>query len=307
MFKITLGLILGLAGVFWWLMLSGSTAPANAPDLFPIGEFRAEVLSADPATLPTEVRILELGKDKAPAFAAQAGRFGAPFDLSYTSFEIVSPEGSVIVGGAVDAATADQMTQSAGDAQFYPERYAQLIAAMETARHVVMTHEHIDHVMAIARHPAPAKLAPNLRLNAPQKAALPRFTLNGDLPAELADLEPTLSGRLQMIAPGVVIVPNAGHTEGSQSVFVKLQDGREYLLIGDIVWTMSNIRDLKTRPLLTQYVVFDPNENRAAVKRQVGALNTLAVDEPALIIVPSHDRTHLQNLIAADDLVEGFQ
>ena len=302
-------LVAVLAALFWWMMLSGSTAPKTAPDLFPIADWRDMIADTEVSARPTELTMVEIGSDRFPGMAAQAGAFGTDFLVSYTSFIIDTPDGAVIVGGAVDKATADEMTQAPENAAFYPDRYNALTDAMAEARAVVITHEHIDHVMAIARHPAPEKLAPRLMLNVSQRTELPQFAQQGGI-FELIDAlnfnnsPPALSGKTEMIAPGIVIVPTPGHTPGSQAVYVQLQDGREYLLIGDIVWTMSNIADLKTRPVLTQYLVFDPNEDREAVKEQVRALYDLTAAEPDLILVPSHDRVYLQGLVAAGQLSE---
>lgn len=304
--RIVGGGIIVLAGLFWWLMLSGANAPKTAPDLFPIADWRAAIAATAPEDRPLELRMLEVGTDVAPAFATQAGAFGGEWLTTYTSFQLVLPDGHIVVGGAVDAETAAGMVQSPDEAKFHADRYQEMTGAMLSADHVVITHEHLDHVMGIARHPDPAGLARTLRLNAPQKTALPRFAIGGELAAPLAVLPPSLSGETEMIAPGVIIAPAPGHTPGSQVVFVTVQNGQEYLLIGDIVWSMTNIADLKTRPVLTQLVVFDPNEDRTAVKQQVRALHDLVAAEPDLILLPSHDRRHLQALVARGALSEGF-
>ncbi len=102
-------------------------------------------------------------------------------------------------------------------------------------------------------------------------------------------------------------MPGRGHTPGSQMVFITLESGEELLLIGDIVWTMGSIENLKTRPVLTQYVVFKPNyEDRDAIKRQVRALHDLMLAEPDLTIIPSHDRVYLKSLPADGPIVWGL-
>lgn len=103
------------------------------------------------------------------------------------------------------------------------------------------------------------------------------------------------------------MAPSPGHTPGSQVVFVALQNGSEFLLIGDIVWTISNIADLKVRPQLTQVMIFDPNEDREAVKQQVRALHELVKDEPALTLLPAHDRDHLIALVEAGTIAMGLE
>ena len=290
-------LILGI--LFWWLMLSGSDAPREAPGLFDLDDWRSKA-AAPTDLLPTEIRVIEVGHDRAPAFAAQAGRFGAPLAMSYNAVEIIYPDQTIIVGGAVDRATAEGMTQSAADWRFSDEAYDALTSKMLNADQVVITHEHLDHIMAIARHPDPAGLATNLVMNAPQIQSLPMF-VTGALDPAFAALVPRLSGDVETIAPGVVIIPAAGHTPGAQNVFITLQNGEEILLIGDTVWNMGALEALKTRPVLTQYVVFRPNyEDRDAVKRQVRALYDMIELNPDLRVLPAHDRDWLMEASKID-------
>ncbi len=294
-------LVLVFGILFWWLLLSGSSAPKAAPGVFDLQDWRSKA-AAETEALPTEIRYLEVGRDLAPPFAAQAGRFGAPLAMTYGAVEIIYPDRTLIVGGAVDRPTAESMTQSKEAWRFSDQAYTALTDAMLAAEQVVMTHEHLDHIIAIARHPAPAELAPKLLLNAPQVEALPMFAI-GDLDPALANLPPRLSGDVESIAPGVVIAPAAGHTPGSQNVFITLQNGEEILLIGDIVWNMGALEALTTRPVLTQYLVFRPNyEDREAVKLQVRALYDMMEANSDLIVLPAHDRDWLVEAAKKDGI-----
>lgn len=283
-------LLIGIA--FWWLLMSSSSAAKTADGVFDLADWRTKA-GATQEALPTTIRIIEVGHDKAPAFVAQAGRFGASVSMSYNAVEIVYPDRSIIIGGAVDRPTAEEMTLSEADWRFSDSAYEELANKMLSAEQVLMTHEHLDHVMAISRHPNAEALAPNLVLNAPQIRALPMFAI-GELDPALKTLTPRLSGAVQTIGPGVLVAPAMGHTPGSQIVFITLQNGKEILLIGDIVWNIGAIEDLKTRPVLTQYVAFSPNyEDRNAIKKQVRALHDMMIDNPDLIVLPAHDRDWL--------------
>lgn len=287
--RIGAGLGVAIGILFWWLLLSGSDAAKTAPGVFDINDWR-ERAAAPNSALPTEIKIIEIGRDMAPPFAVQAGRFGAPIAMTYNAVEITYPNSTIIVGGSIDRATAETMTQSVKDWVFDDAAYARLTDAMLSANQVLMTHEHLDHIIAIARHPSPDALARNLVLNAPQIKALPMFAV-GELAPALRDLEPRLDDAVRAIAPGVVAVPAAGHTPGSQNIFITLANGQEVLLIGDTVWNIDALKALKTRPILTQYVVFRPNyEDREAVKRQVRALYEMMKVNPQLIVLPAHDR-----------------
>lgn len=303
-FLIAAALIAVILGAAWWLLLADSKAPAEAPGLFAIEDWRA-LMPEDAASLPTEIRVLEIGRDKAPGFAARAGGFGTDWNTTYNSIQIVWPDRTIVIDGAIDADTAIGMKQSEADWAFDAPAYETLLAAMLAADQVLITHEHLDHVMAVARHPDPAGLAPRLVLNAPQIATLPVFA-RGTLDPAIANLAPRLDGTVQQIAPGVVIIPAPGHTPGSQLVFIRTQDGRETLLIGDVAWSLDAVELLTTRPVLTQYMIFDPNEDRTAVKTQLRALHDMMEANPDLTVIPAHDGNLIAGLIADGHLIKGF-
>lgn len=304
-FRIVAALAVFIIAAGWWLFAGFSKAPAKAPPgLLDIDQWRNMIREAD-GDLPTEVRVLEIGHDSAPMLAARAGAFTGQWLTSYNAVQIVFPDSTLVIGGALDRPTSETMVQAPEDWSFDDAAYRTLVDSMLRADKVLMTHEHLDHVMAIARHPDADALAQRLWLNAPQTAALPQFAA-GELPAALRDLPPRLDGTVQLVAPGVVAIPMAGHTRGAQLLFITLENGREYLMIGDTVWSMSSIEDLTMRPVFTQFIVFDPNEDRDAIRTQIRAIHDLMQTNPQLTVFPSHDRIWLGKL-SADGLISwGF-
>lgn len=288
----------------WWLFVGLSQAPKAAPGVVDIDAWRDMVREAG-GVRPVEIRVLEVGSDVAPMLAARAGAFGSEWLTSYNSVQLVYPDTTLVIGGAVDRLTAEGMVQSKAAWRFDDAAYGVLARALLQASQVLITHEHLDHVMAVARHPDPASLAPQLYLNAPQIAALPQFA-QGSLDPALAELAPRLDGSVQLVAPGVVVVPMPGHTPGSQLVFITLENGQEYLMVGDIVWSMTSIEELTMRPVFTQFIVFDPNEDRDAIRTQIRALHDLMQAEPGLVVFPSHDRVWLDDLAAKNLISWGF-
>jgi glyoxylase-like metal-dependent hydrolase (beta-lactamase superfamily II) len=93
------------------------------------------------------------------------------------------------------------------------------------------------------------------------------------------------------LAPGIALVKAAGHTPGSQMVYVGLESGREYLLIGDATWHMDGVREMvgKDAPWVT--------EDAEAVLDQLRWLNGLSRTDPDLVVVASHDREQHEVLI----------
>ncbi len=293
-----------LSASIWWFLLD-ARAPGEAANLFDVDVYR--LLIEDDEDLPTAVRVELVGQDSAPRFAGEAGGGFSQWPLYYTAFQIVSPITTTVIGGAVDDLTAVEISQSP-NASFDAEAYARLSASYRTADQIYITHEHVDHVMAITRAKAPEAFADKLRLTTAQIEALPRFAPPGqDLARVLKELTPFDITDPTRIAPGVVVAPAAGHSPGSLVFFVRRNDGAEYLFIGDIVWLMTNIENLSTRPRLLQYMFFSPPEDRETVLAQVRALHDLAKAEPGLTIVADHDGGHIDGLIEAGLLEAQFE
>jgi len=291
-----------LAGVFWYAALDAG-APAEAGEDFDLAAYRELLVTDAPQTLPTEVRVEFVGRDPAPSFATEAGAFGAERMMTYTAFEIVGPSGNVVIDGAVDADTMTEMSDGAGE--FCDACYQRLVNATASAAHVLITHEHIDHVMSIARHPAPETIAPRLRLTHPQLSGLPQHARGGQLAPAIANVAPVDFRTPQRIAPGVVAHAAPGHTPGTIVIFVRTA-AREYLFVGDIVWVVSSIDNLRGRPRFISWMIPEIDPDRPAVLRQIRALHDLTEAEPDLIILPAHDDAYLRQRVAEGVLAEGF-
>jgi glyoxylase-like metal-dependent hydrolase (beta-lactamase superfamily II) len=293
------------AGVYWFI-LDGST-PKNADYEFPIAEMRA-LIDADDGPLPTALNVEIISTDEAPLLAAHAGFHFKPFHLAMTSFQVKGGNGDgggdIIIGGAMDKSLYEPSTQS-DNATFSDAGYRRMLDAMRASDATLITHEHIDHIGGIVRAPDPAALAPHLMLSASQIDAMAEFAADGQLVPVYKTLAPADLSSPRLLAPGVVVAPTPGHSPGSQVFLIRIENGQEYLLIGDIVWAMKNVEKAWGRPRLLQYMFF--KEDRAQVQRQVRALHELSAAEPALILLPSHDKDWLDGLIATDTLGKSFQ
>lgn len=294
--------VAALAGFAWYALIDGA-APARADGEFDLAAYRALVANDARETLPTDVRIEFVGHSMAPSYFTEAGAFTGDVAMTYTAFQITGPSGAVVVDGAIDAATGAEMTE--GENGFSPEAYQRVLDATAQAVHVLITHEHLDHVMAIARHPEPEAIAPHLRLTQPQLAGLPQHAPNGVLAAPIANAPPSDFTTPQRIAPGVVAHAAPGHTPGTIVVYARTAT-REYLLVGDIVWVMSSIENLRGRPRSMHWIMPDIDPDRPAVLRQIRALHDLAAAEPEIVILPAHDEPYLRQRIAEGALAEGF-
>ena len=84
-------------------------------------------------------------------------------------------------------------------------------------------------------------------------------------------------------------------------VYLVLESGREYLLIGDAAWHMDGVRFMKGKdaPWIT--------EDQNAVMSQLTWLNELSRTEPRLVIVASHDDEQRVDLIKKKTLGGRFE
>ena len=90
----------------------------------------------------------------------------------------------------------------------------------------------------------------------------------------------------------MVLIKAAGHTPGSQMIFVRLQSGRELVFAGDAAWHTDGIRLLrgKDAPWI--------QEDEAAIAAQLRWLNTIGrPGANRVFVIASHDEEQRQELI----------
>lgn len=293
-------LCLALAFALWWFAFD-SRAPAHADDSIPLASLRQALATDDPERLPIAVELHRVGTGIAPMLAVQTGGGFGKFAMAYTAFGVRYRNSHVMIDAAADRETTLAIGDK-GSARFEDKAYALLLQRIATADQIVLTHEHRDHVMAVSRHPALASLARSLRFPESQRAGLMSHAGSQARRSILRRLPAMRLRSAMRIAPGIAVAPVAGHSPGSLLILVRLARGREYLFIGDIAWSYDNIETLRTRPRFLQWLMFDPNEDRVAVLRQLRALHDIHRREPGLVIVPSHDNAFLDETLAKGEI-----
>ena len=73
----------------------------------------------------------------------------------------------------------------------------------------------------------------------------------------------------------IVLVPAPGHTPGSIVVFITLQSGKRYALIGDLTWQLDGIEKLYCDLTPEEHLAI--NHRRLAVQDLLPHLEALAV------------------------------
>jgi glyoxylase-like metal-dependent hydrolase (beta-lactamase superfamily II) len=291
-----------LAAAFAWRWL---TAREDVP---PRSAYRIELpaLRALAASLPgpgpSEIRSVLVAEAALPRGVVFAGEPFEPLHQVHQVFQLVWADRSVLIDTAFPREQLERVAAFGDGAGAYHDAgWAAVERALGRAEQVFVTHEHFDHLAGAARL-APER-AESLRLNAAQLANGAALDESG-IPAALRErLRPLEAAPALAVAPGVVLLAAPGHTPGSQIVYVRRQDGREALLLGDVAWNAAQIRNLHYRPRLVTLVI---GENRGQVLAQFRALHELAAAHPDVAQIVSHDARQRAELLASGVLVEGF-
>ncbi|AIT78604.1 hypothetical protein [Novosphingobium pentaromativorans] len=89
------------------------------------------------------------------------------------------------------------------------------------------------------------------------------------------------------VAPGVVVIPLPGLTVGSNMVYTRLEDGREFLFTGDAAMIDSSWQDvLPPARIVTNYL--RPRE-RTEIVSWLMTINALASDAPHMTVITGHE------------------
>lgn len=277
---ILLALLLLIGVPSYWLLIDNQPGDAAAKPVT-IAQLRALAASM-PGAAPTGVEMELVAFRRLPGTLFVAGGGLKRKLIGVMSFRLPVPETGPIV---IDSALNAQASEAMGMERFDAQAWSRVERALREASQVIITHEHADHLGGVVGLGDRALLE-RVRFNANQ---LPGNTWTDMLKWPPPPLpKPSISGSAPVaIAPGVVVIPAPSHTPGSQMVFVRLTDNREYLFTGDIATMAQSWQELRARSrLIGDHLA---PENRAEVFSWLKSIQTLKDQAPELEVIPGHD------------------
>lgn len=282
-----LAILVVVTAIAGHILFGYSPVPQTSTYPLDIAHIR-QLAGAESSLLPVRLNALILGEGAMPQFVVTAGGGLGQVRMPVPVFQVVYPNGTVIVDSGMDQASFDQMFPGGS---FSTAGYDQLQAAMRRSQTILLTHEHLDHLDGLAHSPYLDQLLPKVILTSEQFGAL---TPDTELtPERLARLTPLDYDQYHAVAPGMVLVKAAGHSPGSQMVYLHLQNRSEFLLVGDVVWSMDSLARLKGRPLFISLLL---QENLSAVRNQARSLHDLIQSQPIHLLI-SHDYGQIEDYI----------
>jgi glyoxylase-like metal-dependent hydrolase (beta-lactamase superfamily II) len=295
---LALSLVVVLSAGYFWLLGDGG-AFSSADYALDVAAVRQAAASINGARA-TDIQIETISHTDVPEAVMVAGTGWQRVDLVRVGYHLVFPDQSIIIDTAYDAETARQ-----GGADRYDNAaWRRLQDAMRSASHIVVTHEHADHIGGLLASPYWPELLPKALVTQEQfdnpQGAWPAVWPEGSREW----FKPLRYDALLAIAPGVVLIKAPGHSPGSQMIYVQRADGQEYLFMGDVASMLDNVARVSIRSrLVTNFISHD---DRAEVVAETKALHRLAAAEPNIALVPGHDGAALTALADKKLLTVGF-
>ena len=253
---ITLGLALALAlAAIHHVLFVDDPLPA-APRLA-IDWTAVRTLAGPVNAGPTAIRTDVVARGTFYGWMICAGCGWDEVPREFRTYQLDYASGRTLVIDAVHDAERHAAMPMMGD--YDPQAFTRQTEAIRRADRTLLTPEHWDHASGLLA--VIGEQAVRARLWIPPAQRGSAAMAEAGLPAaELAELPATGEVALQAVAPGVVVIPMAGHTPGSQVVYVRRADGAEYLFLGDIVWNARNLRERRGKSRLISWIAGEEPE-----------------------------------------------
>ncbi len=242
-----------------------------------------------PGQLPLAINAVKVAASIRPNRFVIEGGDETPTSMPRTAFQVVYPDRTVMLDSGLDQATHDSFSQGEKE-PYYPAAFEKLTKALNQAGAIIFTHYHADHIAGVVCAPNRLELANKTfttRHTAQLMVETPHRPHLAVTPDDIRDFIVFDYGDYYPIMPGIVMIKTPGHSPDSQMVFVRLQNGKEYLHSVDTAWNMQNIVQMKGKA--APWV----KENKEQIEVQLRWLNGLLSTDPDLTILVTHDDDQL--------------
>src|SRR5688572_6400745 len=124
-----------------------------------------------PGALPLRVNVVKFAESRRTKNFAVKGSPAEPSIQARTAYQVVYPDGTVMIDAGMD----QQVHRFFGrgvEEPYFPVEAQKVERALNSAKAIVLTHEHGDHIAGVIRSPAFATLAPKMTITRTQLQTL---------------------------------------------------------------------------------------------------------------------------------------
>jgi glyoxylase-like metal-dependent hydrolase (beta-lactamase superfamily II) len=241
-----------------------------------------------PGPLPNSINYIKVAESHRPLSDIIVGGSQQDYVSARTAFQVIFSDGSVMIDSGMDEAVHKFFGFGRVE-PYWADRNAILQRALKSAKLIVITHEHGDHVAGVIRTDSRQEIAVKTLMTRAQVQTLTTYPQMPEirLTPEMARSYIVIDYQEYLpVAPGMVLIKAPGHTPGHQMVYVRLDSGREYLFIGDVGWTLDNVTKLKLRPEATMRRIGDGRGGSRAEPSDaclLGEQQSLAAENEAVL------------------------
>jgi glyoxylase-like metal-dependent hydrolase (beta-lactamase superfamily II) len=281
------------------LPAAAQTAPAWTAD---INDVR-HVAGMIPGAKPLRVNVVKFAESRRTKNFSVKGAPKDPSIQARTAFQVVYRDGTIMVDSGMDLQVHKFFGRGVEE-PYFPEAAKDVERAVRAAKAIVLTHEHGDHIAGVIRTPFFAELAPKTVLTRTQAQTLmnepqmPEIKLTPDQVRRFIVID---YEKYYPFAPGIALIKAAGHTPGSQMIYVALDSGKELVLAGDVAWHMDGVRSVTGKD--APWII----EDEPAIHGELTWLNGLTKTEKNLTVVLSHDEEQRLDLTKQKILGDRFE
>jgi glyoxylase-like metal-dependent hydrolase (beta-lactamase superfamily II) len=248
-----------------------------------------------PGPLPTAINGVRFAASIRPRKLVIEGGDETPVTMPRTVFQLVYPDGTIMLDAAMDKATHDSFSPEKPE-PYDSDAFAAIMLALRKSRLIVLTHFHADHAAGVITAPDFAELAAKTLVTPATALAMietphrPHLKLTHDQVERFLVVD---YDRYHAVAPGLVMIEAPGHSVDMQMVYIRLASGREILHSIDAAWITDNIRDLKGKA--APWV----KENVPQVMAQLRFLKDFMTREPSIPVLVTHDNAQFEQMTKA--------
>jgi len=276
----------------------------ESPYLTPTIIKRMQIMVDDtPEELPNELRSITIARGEFPSWFRLAKGHTTETLFEFVTYQLVYDVGYSIIDPVHSKALHDTMIWAY---DYDEEAYNKMQKSLEKAHQIYFTHEHWDHFAGAFNTELFDKIKHVIYVSKAQR--------NSDMMASMKDGFISLSQLdkvnvidnkgLYKISPGVVLFNVPGHTPGNQGMYIKLKNGTEILLVGDIAYSMANITLEVGKPRISSHIIL--GEDSEAVNSQIKSLIRIKNEFPNIHIVPAHDIPNNRKLVEQGIIKKGL-